>query len=306
MEHAKVKKSRFELIASIPVSNVVGEGVVWNAEDGAVWWTDIQTSKLYRYHLETESLKSWSTPERVGSFSFIENDNRLIVAFASGFAYYCLETGEVEWISRPEKNILGNRFNDGRVDRQGRFWAGTMVEDFSQSRKPGALYSVDSDGQTQCHVENIHISNGLCWSVDSSLVYHADSPKNAIYVYDFDKEEKRLSNRRLFAACEEHCSPDGAIIDSEDYMFSAHWGGWQVVRYTPDGAVDCVLDMPVSQPTCVAFGGKNMDILFVASANENLSADELQRQPQAGNLFIYQTDFKGLKEPFFNSSVVYC
>ncbi len=294
-----MKEYSFELVDSLPVHNTLGEGIIWNRADGSAWWSDIQECRIFRYHLASKEIRSWSTPERVGSFGFIENDARLIVAFASGFAYYELESGEVEWIARPESEVPGNRFNDGRVDRQGRFWAGTMVEDDQQSSGLGALYCIESTGELQRRETGIAISNGLCWSPDSRFMYHADSPLNKMYVYDFDANSGVASNRRLFADTDPGCHPDGAIVDADGYILSAQWGGSRLVRYTPEGDIDGILQLPVSQPTCMALGGDNLDLLFVTTATEGLAGKRGATEPQAGNVLIYQTSFKGIDEPQF-------
>jgi sugar lactone lactonase YvrE len=284
-----------ELIASIDVQNTVGEGVIWNHQTVSAWWTDIQGERVYQYQLSNQLLQSWPAPERLGSFAFVENDTRLLCAFASGFAYFCPQTGEVEWLWRPEQENPGNRFNDGRVDRQGRFWAGTMVENPAQSSAPAALYCLHTQARA---LSALTISNGLCWSPDSRKLYHADSPRRQISVYDFDAETATLSNRRPFAQTEKNIFPDGASVDSQGYLWSAHWGGWRIVRYAPDGSVDAILPVPLSQPSCVAFGGENLNLLLVTSARENLSAEQLARESQAGNLLIYRTAFRGLPETF--------
>jgi len=303
MYHA-MRDYRFNLVTSLEVHNTLGEGVVWHQKDAAAWWSDIQACTMYRYSPAANELQSWSMPERVGCFGFIDDGKsatprRLIVAFASGIAYYDLQTCQTEWLARPEADIAGNRFNDGRVDRQGRFWAGTMVEDKSLSCQLGSLYAIDAGGTCLQKTSGITISNGLCWSPDSSVLYHADSPLNQIYAYDFDAVSGAIGNRRVFATTASGCHPDGATVDRDGYLYSAQWGGGCIVRYASTGEVDAVLRVPVSQPTCVAFGGEQLDLMFITSAKEGLSAQALALQPHAGNLLIYQTDFCGLPDPEF-------
>ena len=287
------------LIDSIDVGNTLGEGVIWNHLDGAVWWTDIQECTIYRYHLASQALSQWSTPERVGCMGFIENDARLIVAFESGFAYFDYESGALEWLAKPEAQVAGTRFNDGRVDRQGRFWSGTMVEDASINTQLGSLYLLGRDNVAERKVPDITISNGLCFSPDSRVMYHSDSPRRKIYAYDFDETTGHISQGRVHVETDEGCYPDGACVDSEGCLYSAQWGGSRIVRYSPDGQELEILPMPVSQASCVAFGGENLDLMFVTTAREDLPESILAQQPLAGSLLIYQTGFKGLKEPLF-------
>ncbi|MEH6607068.1 MAG: SMP-30/gluconolactonase/LRE family protein [Pseudomonadales bacterium] len=210
---------------------------------------------------------------------------------------YDLKSEQLEWLARPELDSPGNRFNDGRVDRQGRFWAGAMVEDKAIRTRAAGLYRLDNNRQCRGVVDGISISNGLCWSPDSRVMYHADSPRRQMYAYDFDASSGTASNKRVFTSTEDGFYPDGATVDSEGYLFSAQWGGSRIVRYTPSGDIDGVLNVPVSQPSCMAFGGENLDLLFVTTARENLDDESLSEQPMAGNVLIYQTPFKGTSDP---------
>lgn len=293
---------QFTLLDIIPCQNILGEGVQWNHRDQSVWWTDIQGSKLYRHQPSTQELQQWSTPERVGCFAFVQRDSRLLVAFDSGFAWLDLPTGHCEWIARPESGVPGNRFNDGRVDRQGRFWAGSLVEEALSKNQQAALYCLDHRQSVRRHLTGLKISNSLCWSPDSSKLYHADSPGHCIQVYDFEPVAGTLANPRVFASLPDNMEPDGACIDAEGYLWNAQWGGSRVVRYAPDGSIDRLLQLPVTQPTCVAFGGPDMDWLLITSARKGLSAQALAAQPEAGSVFIYQTDVQGLPENWYRGN----
>ena len=289
----------YSLIDTVPCANLLGEGVQWNHQDGCFWWTDIHAAKLYRYQLNSKKMSHWDLPEKLGCFAFAKHDSRLLAAFASGFAWFDPATGALEWIAKPEAHLIGNRSNDGRCDRQGRFWMGSIREQKNTPDQCASLYSLSADGQLNKHLTGLHISNALCWSPDSRKLYHADSPSFAINVYDFDAATGLLSNRQLFAQLEQGIEPDGACVDAQGYIWNAQWGGSRVVRYAPDGTQDFVLPMPVSQPTCIAFGGEHLNLLAVTSARVGLSDDALQQQPQAGNLFIFQTDVTGLEESRF-------
>ena len=289
----------YTLIDTVPCGNLLGEGVQWNHLDGCFWWTDIHSATLYRYQLHSKKLSHWDLPEKLGCFAFAKHDSRLLGAFASGFAWFDIETGTLEWIAKPEAHLSGNRSNDGRCDRQGRFWMGTIVEQKNTPEQSAALYCLNSDGVVSQHFSGLHISNSLCWSPDSRKLYHADSPTHSIRVYDFDAASGELSNPQIFAHTEIGVEPDGACVDAEGFVWNAQWGGSRVVRYAPDGNKNLVLDLPVSQTTCVAFGGADLNLLAVTSARIGLSDEALARQPQAGHLFIFQTDFTGLPESRF-------
>jgi len=289
----------FELIDTVPCANLLGEGVQWNHQDECFWWTDILAAKLHRYRISDKQLRTWDLPERLSCFTFAKNDSRILAAFASGFAWFEPESGSVEWIAKPESDVIGNRSNDGRCDRQGRFWMGTIVEQKNSPEQSAALYCLDHDFSVGKHFSGLTISNALCFSPDSRKLYHADSPTHSIRVYDFDAQTGELSNPEIFAHTEIGVEPDGACVDAEGFVWNAQWGGNRVVRYAPDGSKTFVLDMPVSQATCIAFGGKNLNLLAVTSARIGLSEEAMTQQPQAGNLFIFQTDVTGLPEVWF-------
>lgn len=290
---------KVELIDQVNCHNLLGEGVQWNAQDKSFWWTDILSKTLFRYQLASQSLKQWDLPERLGCFSFVENKNEMLAAFESGFAWYQPETGKCEWIGKPEAHWQGNRLNDGRCDRQGRFWSGSITEQQNHPSQSAGLFCVDAELKISQHLTGLKISNALCWNRDSSKMYHADSPTRTLRVYDFDAETGRLGNSTIFAKTETGIEPDGACVDADDHLWNAQWGGSRVVRYAPNGTKDFVLTMPVSQATCVAFGGDDYSIIAVTSARIGLSDEARQAQPDAGNLFIFKTEFTGLPESRF-------
>ncbi len=286
-----------ELINVLPVSNELGEGVLWDSERAVLWWTDIQARLLYLYEPGAERLERWPTPERLASFGLVAGQDDLIAGFESGFAYFDPASATVNWIQAVERDQPGTRLNDGRVDRQGRFWAGSMVENGPPGR--GALYCLDRQLTCSKPIDGLSISNGLCWSPDSSCMYHTDTPTGRIDRYDFDSVSAGVSKPVIFAQTDPGCSPDGSTVDTDGYLWNAQWGGSQVVRYSPIGEVDLVLPTPASQPTCVAFGGPDLDLLFVTSARQGLNQQALAKEPEAGNLFIYQTGVNGLEEARF-------
>ncbi|MBT6594348.1 MAG: SMP-30/gluconolactonase/LRE family protein [Porticoccaceae bacterium] len=288
------------LIESLKVKNTLGEGIIWDAASACVWWTDIDGSKLYRYQSEDKQLDHWTTPERLGSFALVSDSEFLICGFASGFAYFNPHSGELQWLEKIEQNNPGTRLNDGRADRQGRFWAGSMVE--SGDRGAGALYCFDQQLQVASKVSGLTISNGLCWSPDSTVMYHTDTPSRRIHAYDFDAATGAIANQRCLVRTEKGCFPDGSSVDAEGYIWNAQWGASQVVRYSPEGEVDFVLPLPVSQPTCVAFGGPRLDRLFVTSATQGFDEQTLSAEPEAGNVLVFQTNISGIADARFTAS----
>lgn len=287
-----------ELVDRIETHNTLGECVLWNDRQQAIWWTDIHEARLHRYGLQQRQLTTYTLPERLASFGFTEDDDWLICAFASGFALYQPKSQKIDWIAQPEKAIPGNRFNDGRVDRQGRFWVGSMCES-QPMEASGNLYCL-AGRQAKKVLGDIYIANSICWSPDSRRFYFADSPRHSIHAYAFDPTTGDLQKPHLFATTTPPHEPDGSTVDAEGYLWNAVWGGGKVVRYSADGQVERELSLPVSQPTCVAFGGADLDLLLISTAKIGLSVDQLNLEPDAGNLLIYQTPCRGLPESRFN------
>ena len=287
-----------KLIKIIPCQCQLGENVLWHTEQQAIYWVDIENSDLYRFYTLDQVLEKFSLPQRIGSFAFTNNANQIIAAFEQGIARYNLSTSKLEWINQPEHHVAGNRFNDGKADRQGRFWAGTMVENSTLSTQSGALYCLDH--QLNCHkkIKNLQISNGLCWNKAGDTLYHTDSLTHKIFKYDFCKDTTEITNKRLFASTNTSTFPDGSTIDAQDHLWNAQWGSSKVVRYNKNGDIDFEITLPVSQPSCVSIGGPDLNWLIVTSAKQDLTASELAKKPLSGNVFIYQLQgVTGLVEP---------
>jgi sugar lactone lactonase YvrE len=299
MKTAKIGK----LIKTIPCQCTLGEGVLWHADQQAIYWLDIEEAIIYRYYVVDETLEEFSLPQRIGSFAFTPHKDQIITAFAQGIAHYNLVSKELQWISQPELTIPGNRFNDGKADRQGRFWAGTMVENEviendNTSVQQAHLYCIDHQHNCINKIDNITISNGLCWNKAGNKLFHADSPSHSIFQYHYCPETGDITNKRLFATTNESTFPDGSTVDAQDHLWNAQWGSGNVIRYDTFGQIDLCLSLPVSQPSCIAIGGPNLDWLIITTAKQGLSKRTLAKEPLAGNVFIYQLiDISGLIEP---------
>jgi len=190
--------------------------------------------------------------EVIGSLSIRAGDG-LVVAMRSGFCFLDLKTGDVTPIVDPESHLPENRFNDGRCDRQGRFWAGTL-HDVDAAQPVAALYRLDETlGYTRV-VGNIRIANSLCRSPDGRTMYFGDSPERVIWAWDYDTETGDIANRRVFTEIpQEHGYPDGATVDEEGHVWVAHWDGSRLTRFNPEGNVERVAMLPVQRPTCPMF-----------------------------------------------------
>jgi sugar lactone lactonase YvrE len=277
---------------------MTGESPVWSPEEQALYWVDIPGQSLNRFDPRTGASRTWSMPEPVGSFAF-RTSGGLILAMRAGFANFDLATGALTTLGVLDIGGLQNRFNDGRCDPQGRFWAGTMVPR-GTPEPGGALYRLDPDHRHTRMLDGLFTSNGLAWSPDGKTMYHADSRRHTVFAYDFDADSGTLSNRRPFIETREgEGRPDGAAVDAEGFYWVAMFDGWRVCRYAPDGRLDRAIRMPVARPTMCAFGGEGLDLLYVTSGSQGLSAEDWQRQPHAGGLFVIPLDVRGLPEPKF-------
>jgi sugar lactone lactonase YvrE len=276
----------------IEVADRLGECVLWDAREYALWWTDIEGRVLHRLDWQSGSLAHYPTPMRLASFAFVEGRRDLLAAFDQGIALFDPLSGTRGPWHPAEELEDGFRLNDGRVDRQGRFWVGSMAE--ADGPSIAKLYRFDPR-QCTTHLAGLGIANGLAFSADGRLCYFADSRARTIWRFAIDPDTGILSDRMVFARSPGAACPDGATVDSAGYLWSAQWGGGCVIRYAPDGRVDRILDVPVSQPTCVAFGGPNLDLLFVTSAQSGLKHSETG----AGDLFVYNVGVRGIEESRF-------
>lgn len=277
--------------------NKLGEVPVWDVQEQALYWVDIEGRKLFRLEPATGAVRDWSFAERIGSFA-LRRAGGFVCAFELGFAFFAPESGAVEWIARPERMIRRNRFNDGKCDRAGRFWAGTMDDRLAEHT--GSLFRLDPDRSVHRMDGAIGISNSLAWSPDNRTFYFADTLDGAIYAYDFDVSSGGLANKRLFAStADQPGSPDGSTIDAEGFLWNAQWDGWRLVRYAPDGRVDRIVPLPVQKPTSCMFGGPDLRTLFVTSAVWDLTGPALAEQPWAGGVLALDVGVAGLPEPRF-------
>jgi L-arabinonolactonase len=287
-----------ELVDVVDVDNRLGEGVIWDARRGLAWWTDIEGRRLFRYDPVTSRTESRETPERLCCFAPVAGHDTLVAAFESGFAFFDPASGDVDWIAKIAADDPRTRLNDGRTDRQGRFWSGSMVEAVPREPATGVLYCLDHGLKVSEVLHGIAISNSLCWSPDGRYAYHADTPTRRIDRYAFDADLGRFGARSDFCHTDDGCYPDGSIVDADGFLWNAQWGGGKVVRYSPDGDVDLELPVPAKQPSCVAFGGEALDRLFVTTATVDLD-DELARSDGNGALLVYRTGYRGLVESEF-------
>jgi len=284
-----------ECVLAVPA--LLGESPVWCHKDGGLYWVDIKQPAIHRFTPATGDCQTWPMPEDIGSLG-LRDSGGAVAALRSGFATVDFCTGKVQRFGGARIPKPDMRFNDGRCDRRGRFWAGTLHE----NRVPGtaSLYRLDPDGRCSQVVDGLTVSNGLAWSPDDRTMYFADSFVKTIFRCDFDLDSGTPHNQRVFAEVPHGFGvPDGATVDSEGFLWSANFDGGCITRYAPDGSVDRVITLPVQRPTSCTFGGEDFSILYVTSASVNLTDAQRAAAPLAGSLFAVATGFKGLPEPGF-------
>lgn len=277
------------------VKAVLGEGPVWVESEQALYWTDIPERRLHRW-TEAAGATPFDLPVNICSLApragggFIGASYRNFIALA-------LDPLQLDLLANPEPDIAGNRFNDGKVDRQGRFWAGTM--DRREREASGSLYRLDRDLEWTRIDSSYRVTNGPAFSLDGRKMYHNDSALGLVYVFDLAADGS-AANRRPFARFEaDQGYPDGMTVDSEDCLWVALWDGWCIQRLSPSGERLERLQLPVQRPTSCAFGGPDLDRLFITSARRGLDLAALAMQPYAGGLFMTLPDVKGVAEPLF-------
>jgi D-xylonolactonase len=277
------------------VQAVLGEGPVWVAREAALYWLDIKGLKIFR--LGDDGKRSeWPTPLRIGSLA-PRRSGGFIAGTEDGIAMVDPVADRFEIVASPEANLPDNRFNDGKVDRRGRFWAGTM--DDAEKAASGTLYCVDP-GLTWSAIDSSYkVTNGPAFSPSGDTMYHNDSARQLTYAFDMDSAGNAANRRTFLQFGAGDGYPDGMTVDSEGCLWIAFWGGWCLRRYSPDGEWVETIKMPVQRPTSCAFGGRDLDRLYVTSASIGLDEDALEMQPNAGGLFMFTPGVRGLADvPF--------
>lgn len=268
---------------------------MWDPREGALYWLDIQGRKIFRINDKSE-VDQWGTPFRVGSIA-LRAKGGFIAGTDQGIAEIDLGSGRLQVIFNPEEQLPDNRFNDGKVDRRGHFFAGSM--DDRERHASGTLYRIDADLSWRVVDQGYRVTNGPAFSPAGDIMYENDSALQVTYAFDLEADGT-TSNRRIFLKFGEGDGyPDGMTVDSEGCLWIAFWDGWCIRRFSPGGELLRTVEMPVARPTSCAFGGPNLDRLYVTSAIRDLDDGALAMQPKAGGLFMLSPGVRGLEEASF-------
>jgi sugar lactone lactonase YvrE len=274
----------------------LGEGPLWCAESGLLYWVDILAGQVRRFDPASKTDRFVQFDGTVGAVA-LEEHGGLLVALGRSLVRSDSEGQVLEVLASADEHLPTNRFNDGKCDRLGRFWVGSM--DMQESSPTGSLYCLDLDRSLRSVLPEVTIGNGLGWSPSGDVMYFTDSPLRTIYSMDFDGVTGRVGPKRTFAMVDpDRGFPDGLTVDTEGFVWSAHWEGGCLSRYSPGGALVSVVELPVPRPTSVAFGGPGLQTLYVTSARVGLGPERLAEAPLSGGLFaIDGTGCAGSPEP---------
>ncbi len=281
-----------EVECVLPWGAHLAEGPHWSASEQKLYWVDILAPSVSRFDPKTGANEEVALP-RLVSAVIGRKGGGLVALTQEGLEAFDFASGRLTPLADPEADIPDNRFNDGKCDRSGRLWAGTMRLD--ASRTSGSLYAIAPDLSWQRHESGLTVANGLDWSPDGRSFYFADSAPGRIYAYEFDMAAGRLAKRRVFAEIEPALGrPDGLAVDAEGFVWCAVWDGWCLHRYAPDGRLVREVRLPVPRPTSLAFGGPDLKTLFITSARIRLPSRVLAEAPFSGGLFRLPVEVPGL------------
>lgn len=276
------------------VHAILGEGPCWSARDDSLLWVDINAPVVFQWS-EAGGTQTHALSEKICSIvprtsgGYIGAGYNGLVTLSDNFA--------IDHVGNPEEHLIGNRFNDAKVDRHGRFWAGTM--DHAEQKDSGTLYRIDHDLTWTAIDTGYRVTNGPAFSADGRTMYHTDSAIQRVYAFELNAQGDATNRRLHFQFTPEMGYPDGMTVDAENCVWIAFWDGWCIRRFAPDGSLLAEIPVPVQKPTSVAFGGPHMDRIFITSAARDLSEAELASQPEAGGMFAFAPGIKGIAElPF--------
>lgn len=272
--------------------SIVGEGSIWDWERGRLIWVDIMNGEIYSFDPATGSNRLiFKSDQPVGTVVQRERGG-LAAVLRHGFCFVDEETGAAQMICEPEAGKPNVRFNDGKCDAAGRFWAGSMGKNGA-----GSLFRLGPDLRCDRMLEGITTSNGIAWSADGGTMYYTDTPTHVIWAFDYDIDTGNISNNRTIVEIKPgEGGPDGFTLDAEGMLWVAQWGGWQVGRYDPKtGKKLDMVEVPAAQVSSCAFGGDNLNELYITTATQNLPEEKLAGQPLAGSLFVAKVNVDGLK-----------
>ncbi len=271
----------------------LGEGVLWHNELQTIFWVDIEGRTLHALHYRNKAHRSWEFDKRVTNI-VLDTKGELILGFQGGIGRFNIKNGELEWLADIESELPEHRCNDGSCDPAGRLWIGTMHT--GEVAKVAGLYCVYPDLKVEKKLGGISISNGIVWSHDHRRMYYIDTPTSSVQSFLYHKETAEIIFENIVVkAPEDTGMPDGMAIDREGMLWICNWGGYGVYRWNPHtGELIDKIELPAPNVTSCAFGGEDLDTLFITTAREGLTPAELEKYPLSGGLFGAQLPIGGI------------
>lgn len=293
------KKNKVELV--LDTKSDLGEGAIWNYKTKELIWVNITDRILNFYNPGLHFNKEMLTGQMIGTVVPSEAGSYML-ALESGFYQFDAETGSKKFIANPEDTIAGNRFNDGKCDPAGRFWAGTMS--LEGKEQAGALYRLDPDSSVHKMIGQVSTSNGIVWSLDHKLMYYIDTPTRQVTAWEYDVQQGDIRNpQTIIEVPAEMGSPDGMTIDAEGNLWIALWNGAAVGCWNPGtGELLRTIDVPARNVTSCAFGDDDLGTLYITTARTGTSDEDLEKYPHAGGLFKIRPGVKGVEAFFFKGN----
>lgn len=281
------------------IKALLGEGAIWNHKTQEFYWIDIEGRALNIYNPKTKINRSLQTPSQIGTVVPSEEKDEAIVALVDGIYLINTQNNELELLSDIEADKPENRFNDGKCDPAGRFWVGSMP--FNQQQYGANLYMLEEKGQAKLKKDSVTISNGIVWTKDKTIMYYIDTPTAEIKAYDYDDATGHISNERIAVKVNDSLGyPDGMTIDENDNLWVGMWNGNAVIQFDPKtGKVLSKVEVPAHNVTSCAFGGDNLNVLYITTASLDMSAEEQKLFPLAGSIFKVALQVKGVESNFF-------
>jgi sugar lactone lactonase YvrE len=279
----------------LDVGATLGEGPVWDHETSRLLWVDITRKLVHTFDPATGADETVDVGSPVGAVASRAGGG-WVLALADGFAVTDPGSTVVRLVSPVDAEDPTIRFNDGKVDPAGRFWAGTMAYDGTPGA--GTLYRLNPDHEVSVALEGVTISNGLGWSPDRRTMYFIDTPTARVDAFDYDADTGAITDRRLVVDIDAG-APDGMTVDAEGGLWVALWDGWAVRRYLPDSRLDRVIEVPAQRVTSCTFGGEALDTLYITSARSGLEPSAFEEQPHAGALFAVNPGVRGIEPSRF-------
>jgi sugar lactone lactonase YvrE len=286
----------------LPGEDLLGECVLWCTRSKLVWWVDSLKATLQSWNPITKEHRRYAVAAKtIGSFA-LRDKGGMLLALDNRLATFDPGTGVLEDFAAPEADTPVNHMNDGRCDRRGRFWVGSMPNVVKEAT--GSVYRAGGDGRVERMFGDVLVPNSMAFSPDDRTFYFADTRRGTIWAFDLNIEEGSITNKRVFADTSANPGgPDGSCVDAEGYLWNAVYGGGRLVRYAPTGRIAQTVELPIAMPTCCAFGGPRLDTLYVstaryvAQAQRALTPGELAGQPFAGGLLAIDVGVRGLPGP---------